>query len=164
MRGFLDLSKLPPNRRISAGGLTNLKPGIYSVVEATNGVEDAMETELITEIETEVGSFGGQERYVTQLKFYLAPVDAFVEPAIVVPNIGGNNNSYLWVKHPGDWSGMFEKWLKDAHNNKELRGNGDLQDEDDVSVASEADDVASDEESDGEPEDLLDEYAPIDKY
>ena len=162
--GFLDLSKLPPNRRISAGGLTNLKPGIYSVVEATNYVEDAMETELITEIETEVGSFGGQERYVTQLKFYLAPVDAFVEPAIVVPNIGGNNNSYLWVKHPGDWSGMFEKWLKDAHNNKELRGNGDLEDEDDVSVASEADDVASDEESDGETEDILDEYAPIDKY
>ena len=162
--GFLDLSNLPLHRRISVGGLNNLPPGIYAVVEASVLVENAVNTELIREIESEVGSFGGQERYVTQLKFYLAPVDAFVEPAIVVPNIGGKKNSYLWINHPGDWSGQFEKWLKDIHNNKELRGNGEQEEDDEVSVASEADDVAADDESDEEEPEILEEDAPISNY
>jgi len=159
--GFLDLSNLPLYCRISVGGLNNLQPGINAVVEASVLVQNAVNAELLREIESEVGSFGGQERYVTQLKFYLAPVDAFVEPAIVVPNIGGKKNSYLWINHPGDWSGQFEKWLKDIHNKKELRGNGELEDEDEVSVASKVDDVASDDKSDEEEPEVLEEDAPI---
>ena len=154
--GFLDLSDLPAGCRIVVGGLNQVKPGIYAVVEASDLKEDALNTELIKEIKTEVGSFcGGSERYVTQLKFYLAPVDAFVEPAIVVPNIGGDNNAYLWIQHPSDWCGYFEKWLKDIHNNKEMRGDGHLEEDDEVSVASEADDVAEDEDSDEEEADIF---------
>jgi len=82
----------------------------------------------------------------------------------VVPNIGGKKNSYLWINHPGDWSGQFEKWLKDIHNNKELRGNGELEEDDEVSVASDADDVASDDESHEEEPEVLEEDAPISNY
>jgi len=162
--GFLDMSNLPLHCMITAGGLNNLRPGIYAVVEASVLVQNAVNTELFREIESEVGSFGGRERYVTQLKFYLDPVDAFVEPAIAVPKIGGKKNSYLWMYHPGDWSGQFEKWLKDIHNNKELRGNGELEEDDEVSVASKVDDVASDEESDEEEPEVLEEDALIINY
>jgi len=162
--GFLDLSNLPLHCRISVGGLNNLPPVICAVVEASVLVENAANTELTREIESEVGSFGRRERCVTQLKFYLAPADAFVEPAVVVPNIGGEKNSCLWINHPGDWSGQFEKRPKDIHNNKELRGNGELEEDDEVSVASEADDGASYVESDEEEPEVLEEDAPISNY
>lgn len=156
------MSNLPTKRRIACGGLvTNLQPDIYAVVESSDFVQNSMETELFKEIETKVEAFSEcAGRFVSQLQFCLAPVDAFVEPAIVVPNIGGNNNSYLWVQHPGDWSGMFVKWLKDMHNNKELRGNGELESDDEVSVASEADDVADDDVSLPEVPEFLDQHAP----
>jgi hypothetical protein len=151
--GFIDLSNLPGDKRMHIGGLNDVQPGVYAVVEYANYVEGAHESELFREIETEVGNF--RNGYVSKFRFYLAPVEAFLEPAIVIPNIGGKNNSYLWVTHPGDWSGLFVKWLRDTHNNKELRGNGDIVGEDDISVASEADDVGEDEASDAEePEDF----------
>jgi len=85
--GFLDLSNLPLHRRISAGGLNNLQPGIYAVVEASVLVQNAVNAELLREIESEVGSFGGRERYVTQLKFYLAPVDALWNQPLWFPTL-----------------------------------------------------------------------------
>jgi len=45
---------------------------------------------LITEIEIDVGGFS--DGFVSKLVFYLAPVEAFVAPAVVVPNIGRKNN------------------------------------------------------------------------
>jgi len=98
--GISGLYNLPFHCRINVGGLNNLQPGIYAVVEASVLVHNAM-----------------------------------------------------------NWSGQFEKWLEDIHNYKELRDNGELEEDDEVLVASKANDVASDDESDEEKPD-----APISNY
>jgi len=94
--GFVDLSKLRKNSRIKFGGIAQLQPAICAVVESAIALGNGDDTQLLREVETEVEEFLA-EGCVSKLKFFLAPVDAFVEPAVVVPNIGGNNNSYLWL-------------------------------------------------------------------
>jgi hypothetical protein len=106
--GFVDLSKLSTNRRINFGGI-QLQPTVYAVVENAMVVSDYGETELLREVETEVEEL--LHGYVSKLKFYLAPVEAFVEPAVVVPNIGGKNNSYLWLTGRHNWRNLFVAWL-----------------------------------------------------
>jgi len=53
---------------------------------------------------------------VSKLKFYLAGVEAFMEPCVVVPNVGGANNSYFWVEPNARWSEMFVQWLCAPHS------------------------------------------------
>jgi hypothetical protein len=107
--GFVDLSKLSNSRRINFGGV-QLQPTVYAVVESALAVEDGEDTELLSVVETEVGEFS-LDGYVSKLKLYLAPVEAFVEPAVVVPNIGGENNSYLWLTGRQNWRDLFVTWL-----------------------------------------------------
>jgi len=45
-----------------------------------------------------------------------------------------------------------------------LRGNGELEEDDEVSVASQADHVASGDESDEEEPEVLEEDAPVTNY
>jgi hypothetical protein len=44
----------------------------------------------------EVGNIAGGS--VTKLKFYLADVEAFSAPMVVIPDIGGDPNAYFYVK------------------------------------------------------------------
>jgi len=94
--GFVDLSKLHANSRINIGGVNNLLPGVHAVVESSKHVKNPINTELITEIEINVGGFS--DGFVSKPVFYLAPDEAFVAPAAAVPNIGGKNNPYMWWK------------------------------------------------------------------
>jgi len=50
------------------------------------------------------------------LKFYLADVEAFEEPCVVVPNVGGANTSYFWVEPKARWSELFVQWLCAPHS------------------------------------------------
>ena len=116
--GFVDLSALPNNLQrsngINYGGLSNIKPGIYAIVEATlEGCEGVIGRELFDVLETEVGEF--DDGMVSKLKFYLADVNAFMEPCVVVPNVGGPNNSYFWLEPKARWSELFVKWLRAPH-------------------------------------------------
>ena len=52
---------------------------------------------------------------VTQKKFYLAPVTAFVGPCIVIPDIVAKPNAYFHTKARGDRAKEFIIWLKDKH-------------------------------------------------
>ena len=52
---------------------------------------------------------------MSKFKFSLAPVDAFVEPAVVVPNIGGKNKSHLWLTGRHNWQDLFVSWLHKPH-------------------------------------------------
>ena len=45
------------------------------------------------------------------MRYYLAEVEAFVDPAVVVPDIGGPNNAYFWIKSREKWAKLFEQWL-----------------------------------------------------
>jgi len=96
MWGFVDLSKLRKNSRINIGGINNLQPGVCAVVECSKHDENPRNTELITEIEIDVGGFS--DGFVSKLMFYFAPVEAFVAPTVVVLTIGGKNNAYMWLK------------------------------------------------------------------
>ena len=120
--GFLDLTSLPPNlprsSRIAHGGLANIKPAIYAIVEATvEGCEGVEATELFDVLQTEVGAF--EDGMVTKLKFYLANVEAFEEPCVVVPNVGGPKNCYFWLEPKSRWSELFVKWLRAPHADDE---------------------------------------------
>jgi hypothetical protein len=131
--GFVDLSKLRKNSRIKFGGINQLEPTVYAVVESAGLVDGSEETELLKEVETEVEDFsvGG---YVTKYMFYLAPVDAFVEPAVVIPNIGGGNNSYLWLTAWPNWRHLFVTWLHKPYQDLSLDEPEEAQN-DDISEA-----------------------------
>ena len=55
----------------------------------------------------------GQMRHnrVTKLQFYLADVEAFSEPVVVIPDIGGAANRYLQLKKRNTWREDFAAWL-----------------------------------------------------
>jgi len=91
--GSVDLPKLRKNSRINIGGVNNLQRGVYAVVECSKHVENPSNTELTTEIEIDVGGFS--DGFISKLMFYLAPVEAFVAPTVVVPTIGGKNNAHM---------------------------------------------------------------------
>ena len=165
--GFVDLSKLRKNSRIKFGGITQLQPAIYAVVESAIVLGDGNDTELLREVETEVEEFSA-EGYVSKLKFFLAPVDAFVEPAVVVPNIGGNNNSYLWLTGRHNWRDLFVSWLHKPHQDLTKEDAPLEDDSDDYSEAS-TDAEAEEEEhtaviSDDEDADEVDSDDEIEEY
>ena len=110
--GFLDLSALPNTNTIEYGGLTSIEPGIYAIVESAvldaDRIEE-LESELFVPITTEVGEV--RDNSVRSLHYYLASVQGFAGPAIVVPDIGGSPNGYLMLKRRETWRDDFEKWL-----------------------------------------------------
>jgi len=149
----VDLSKLRKNSRINIGGVNDLQPGICAVVECSKHVENPSSTELITEIEIDVGGFSNG--FVLKLMFYLAPVKAFVAPTVAVPTIGGKNNAQMWLKPRHAWSIIFVKWLHepcqmDDLSDSEADGTEDEDDDghDDRSVASEEAEEEAEEETD----------------
>ena len=75
-------------------------------------------------IRTIVGGIANNK--VTSLVFYLADVEAFVEPVAVVPDIGGPPNRYFAVKARAEWAADFELFLEDDHEeyNDEEEGGG----------------------------------------
>jgi hypothetical protein len=106
--GFVDLRELPLNTGISYGGLEAIDPGRYAIVESTTiNADDA--GQFFRRIHTDVGGMNGNR--VRNLRFYLADVEAFEDGAVVVPDIDGEANSYLWVAPPSQWASMFEDWL-----------------------------------------------------
>ena len=120
--GFVDLRGLPDDlqgpRRIKYGGIGHLKPAIYGIVEATvEGCENLKGSELFDVLSTEVGAF--ENGVVSKLKFYLADVDTFEEPCVVVPNVGGPNNSYFWLEPKARWAELFVQWLRSPHKDDE---------------------------------------------
>jgi hypothetical protein len=57
---------------------------------------------------------------VTELKFYLM-WEAFVEPVVVIPDIGGAANEYFVVKNRDAWKQDFEEWLETSNRDLHLR-------------------------------------------
>ena len=110
--GFVDLSELPAgNNGISYGGLGSVGPGVYAIVESSKACTnpDRVGSELLTPIMLEVAAMS--RGYVTEMRYYLAEVEAFVGPAVVVPDIGGPNNSFFWLRSRDQWAKLFETWL-----------------------------------------------------
>ena len=52
---------------------------------------------------------------MTDLKFYLADVEAIVEPIAVIPDLGGEPNNCFVLRERKHWSRDFERWLEEPH-------------------------------------------------
>ena len=115
---FVDVQGMPMgNARHKCGGLA-LEDGAYAVVEAAAYDQipnEDLKSDLFIPITKEVAQMNQDGKEVTGRKFYLAPVTAFVEPCIVIPDIGGKPNAHFHTKARRDWAKEFIIWLKDRH-------------------------------------------------
>ena len=110
--GFVDLRELPKDSLLNYGGI-DLKPGIFAVVKnAVYSTDEAeiKKSELFVPIAKEVG--GLTLNNVSHLSFFLADVDAFVDPVAVIPDLGGQPNGYFLLRERAGWSEMFTKYLE----------------------------------------------------
>ncbi len=114
--GFVDLSELPPNSRVAYGGIRRITPGVYAIVESAAYLNDEKEekmSELLTPIIKDVGEITNGQ--VSKQTFYLATVEAFMEPLVVIPDIGGEPNAYFILKSRPKWRELFITWLEASH-------------------------------------------------
>jgi hypothetical protein len=114
--GFVDLRGLPQNARVNFGGMTRISPGLYAIVENAAYIDDEVEenmSELLTPIEKEVGA--KEDGMVSKQTFYLADVEAFLEPLVVIPDQGGEPTVYFMLKSRSEWRKLFSEWLEMPH-------------------------------------------------
>jgi hypothetical protein len=85
--GFVDFRTKPHNDVVNFGGI-DIEPSIYAILESAvfcNARWELINFEIFCPITTEVGRF--TDRRVSKLKFYLADVEAFHGPVVVVPDV-----------------------------------------------------------------------------
>jgi hypothetical protein len=89
--------------------------GVFGVVETAVADEnEEMRSELMAPYLKEV-QFDDQGT-IGNRSFYLADTDAFLDPACVVPDLGGPINRYFVVKPRNQWAGEFVKWIQEDHS------------------------------------------------
>ena len=115
---FVELQNMPRGAHAIEYGGIHLTDGVYGVVESAsyddpnvNGETEL--SELFTPLTKDVE--GIEDGEVTGRTFYLADVEAFQAPCIVIPDIGGQPNAYFQVKNRGEWSQTFIQWLREPH-------------------------------------------------
>ena len=142
---FIDLTALPLHSGVNFGGLVDLAPGLYAIVESAAYVDGG--TELVDKIETDcvLDADGNVEEYI----FYLADVEAIAAPCMVVPNIGGPENGYLMLRDRNEWCGLFEQWLESPHHEDVME---DTSDEESSEEEVEEDDEEDDGTNEGDSE------------
>ena len=114
--GFVDLSKLPDNNDLKYGGLEGVSPGYYAVIETAEWNDTEENTsELFRPIIKQVGKM--ERGYVKKLRFFLADCESFVEPLVIIPDVGGPTNAYFACKPKKHWREDFINWLQSEDEN-----------------------------------------------
>ena len=98
---FVDLSNadLPTGKSTIQHGDVDLKKGVYAVVECgdySDKDDDIIASDLFQPLSLEVEEW--MEDGTARRKLYMADVEAFKGPCIVIPDIGGYGNEYFQVK------------------------------------------------------------------
>jgi hypothetical protein len=91
----------------------NLERSVYAVVESAifdDNEQSIALSEIFVPITKEMG--GLTNNAVSQLKFYLADVEAIVQAIAVIPDIGGPPNAYFLVKDRETWRTDFMAFLE----------------------------------------------------
>jgi hypothetical protein len=93
--GFVDDLMIPQNNGIRIAGLMDLPRGVCHCRErlVLDGPGRHRYVRYICSGYQGVGNIAGGS--VTKLKFYLADVEAFSAPMVVIPDIGGDPNAYF---------------------------------------------------------------------
>jgi len=116
--GFVDLSQIPPDSPIEYGGIEEVGPGLYAIVENSyllaDDEDDDTNAHLFIPIRKEVQEITTQ--MVSKLKFYLADVEAFASPLVVIPDMGGNANDYFLLRSRQEWSQRFVRFLETSNH------------------------------------------------
>ena len=130
--GFVDLMGLDKEFRVNYGGVGSLAPAVYAIVEAamySTDEEAKKMSDIFVPITKRVGRMVNGK--VTKLKFYLADVEAFEAPMVVIPDIGGKNNEYFVVKNRDEWREDFEAWLESTEEDSIHPSDDESTDEED---------------------------------
>jgi len=113
---YVDLSKVQDDFKLKFRN-NYLQKGVYALVEASTYTTMPLNCETFRAINKEVAH---DEQGSVVRQFWLADVNAFVEPVAVVPNIGHPSKRQYFAMVPRKkWSDLFIKWLKEPHT-KEL--------------------------------------------
>jgi hypothetical protein len=112
--GFVDLRSLPDENNIKYAGYSNVAPAMYAIVESSTLVDQNSGqtwSEIFVRIRTDVRQMA--QGRVTKQKFFLADVEAFLDPIVVIPDLSGPPNAYFWCKNRLQWRIDFIQWLRE---------------------------------------------------
>lgn len=110
---FVKLENIPTGRGSLEYGGIRLKNGVFAVVEGSTMQDSVIRSELFSPITKDVEL--QEDGYVSNRTFYLADTEAFLDPACVIPNLGGKSNEYFVVKPRNQWADCFVKWVQEEH-------------------------------------------------
>jgi hypothetical protein len=140
--GFVDLSCMPLGRRITLTNGKEVQQGVFAIIESADYVEmDAnaakvITSDLFTDIVLETSMLNAMGEVAVQ-KYYLVDVETFMDPIVVIPNIGAQPKcKYLLMTPRAQWSEQFVEWIKAPHE------------EDRVEMAPTEDDASTTEDDD----------------
>ena len=130
------------------------KRACYAVVESTAYEEDAPTSDIFVPCVKEAKELHPNGE-IAKRQFYLADVEAFLDPVAVIPDIGhANKLRYLQVKPRTAWAEGFVQWLQEPHNLDEMEGEYATTSEEE---GDDDDDDDSDEKEDSEEEETEEE-------
>jgi hypothetical protein len=116
----------------------NLERSVYAVVESATFDDNEQSIallEIFVPIIKEIGRLTNNA--VSQLKFYLADVEAIVQAIAVIPDIGGPPNAYFLVKDRETWRTDFMAFLEQP-----LDLDAEISDDEDSESPSDAADMS----------------------
>ena len=115
---FLDLRSLPRNATVTVDDI-KVQRGVYAVVESADFEEEDAEEEdpwksiLFQGCRKECKFLNNNLKCVGERQFYLADVEAFVDPVCVIPDVGNSDiMRYLMLKPRTDWAQLFIDWVR----------------------------------------------------
>jgi hypothetical protein len=117
--GFLDLSAIPEGTEVPLTvGIGSVESGIYAIIESADYIdvdEDGITSDLFTELQLETRELSHDGELVSR-RFYLADVESFVGPMVVIPNIGATPKCrYFQMTPKEEWSKQFAAWIDMDH-------------------------------------------------
>lgn len=147
---FVRLEGMPTGRNHLAYGGIRLKDGVFAVVETAEEEDSPIQSDLMTPVLKQV-ELDDQGTMVDRT-FYLADTEAFLDPACVIPDLGGPPNRYFVVKPRNQWAAEFVKWVQDEHSldTMDIIFDSEEEQSSDEEVVEEADANESDMEAEEE--------------
>jgi len=114
--GFLDLRGFPEGERVRLTNGKTVERGVYAVVESCLYVDELRpESDIFRplKLETTLINDAGS---VAVRKFYVVEVDSFIDPIVVIPNIGAVPRcQYLLMAPRCEWAEDFKAWIGMPH-------------------------------------------------